>query len=77
VIDELWGEIARVGAPDTRVIFRTAGELSPVESALSPEVAARFRYRPEQSRELHRADRSAIYGMFHLYERVPGDAGTP
>ena len=75
VIDDLWTAIARVGAPDTRVIFRTAGELSPVESALSPSTAAHFVYHDEASRRLHRADRSAIYGMFHLYEKAPAAAG--
>jgi len=74
VIDELWGEIARVGGPDTRVIFRTAGEKSPVETALSPANRARFHYDEQRSRELHAQDRSAIYGMFHLYERVATDA---
>ena len=74
VIDELWGEIARVGGPDTRVIFRTAGEKSPVETALSPAHRAQFHYDEERSRVLHAQDRSAIYGMFHLYERVDQDA---
>ncbi len=74
VIDELWGEIVRVGGPDTRVIFRTAGEKSPVEAALSPETRARFHYDQERSRVLHAQDRSAIYGMFHLYERVGSNA---
>ena len=67
VIDELWGQIARVGASGTRVIFRTAGEKSPVEAALSPENRRRFAYQLERSQELHKQDRSAIYGMFHLY----------
>jgi len=70
VIDDLWGHIARVGGANTRVIFRTAGEKSPVEAALSPDTKARFVYREERSRQLHLQDRSAIYGMFHLYEMV-------
>jgi len=77
VIDELWGHIARVGAAGTRVIFRTAGEKSPVDAALSPETKARFAYRADRSRELHLQDRSAIYGMFHLYEMVGTPAGGP
>jgi S-adenosylmethionine-diacylglycerol 3-amino-3-carboxypropyl transferase len=81
VIEELWGEVARVGAPGTRVIFRTAGEKSPVEAALSPELRDRFHYDRERSAELHKQDRSAIYGMFHLYEMLdaprPAAAGTP
>jgi len=74
VIEELWSEIARVGGPQARVIFRTAGEKSPVETALSPATRARFRYEEERSRRLHEQDRSAIYGMFHLYERLDADA---
>jgi len=75
VIDDLWGHIARVGGLGTRVIFRTAGERSPVETALSPGTKERFAYRQERSRELHRQDRSAIYGMFHLYEMVDPATG--
>jgi len=74
VIDALWGEILRVGAADTRVIFRTAGEKSPVEEALSPDKRAQFHYDPERCRVWHAQDRSAIYGMFHLYERVGAHA---
>lgn len=70
VIEELWREIARVGGPGSRVIFRTAGEKSPVDPALPPDLAARFRYQGQRCRELHLEDRSAIYGMFHLYEMV-------
>jgi S-adenosylmethionine-diacylglycerol 3-amino-3-carboxypropyl transferase len=71
VIEDLWSHIVRVGGPDTRVIFRTAGEKSPVESALSPATRSRFVYEQERAQELHKQDRSAIYGMFHLYRMVP------
>jgi S-adenosylmethionine-diacylglycerol 3-amino-3-carboxypropyl transferase len=70
VIDELWSLIAKVGADDTRVIFRTAGEKSPVDEAFSPATAAQFRCNTEESRRLHEKDRSAIYGMFHIYNKV-------
>jgi S-adenosylmethionine-diacylglycerol 3-amino-3-carboxypropyl transferase len=69
VIESLWGEIGRAAAPGARVIFRTAGEKSPVESALSTSTRGLYDYREDRSRELHLQDRSAIYGMFHLYER--------
>ena len=46
-----------------------------MESALSPAARGRFTYREERSKELHRQDRSAIYGMFHLYEMAGGPAG--
>jgi S-adenosylmethionine-diacylglycerol 3-amino-3-carboxypropyl transferase len=72
VIEDLWSQIARVGSNDSRVIFRTAGEKSPVEEALAPETRSRFRYDEERSRSLYEQDRSAIYGMFHLYEKVAG-----
>jgi S-adenosylmethionine-diacylglycerol 3-amino-3-carboxypropyl transferase len=58
------------------LIFRTAGEKSPVETALEPATAAHFAYRLERSRHLHGQDRSAIYGMFHLYEKVPAATGV-
>ncbi|MFM8704897.1 MAG: DUF3419 family protein, partial [Planctomycetia bacterium] len=81
VIERLWSDIARVGAADTRVIFRTAGEKSPVEQALEPATREKFAYRAERSRALHEQDRSAIYGMFHLSEMVaaprPAAAATP
>jgi len=71
VIEDLWRQVVRVGGPDTRVIFRTAGEKSPVEAALPPEVRGRFHYDADRSQALHAQDRSAIYGMFHLYEMLP------
>jgi S-adenosylmethionine-diacylglycerol 3-amino-3-carboxypropyl transferase len=71
VIEDLWKQVVRVGAPGTRVIFRTAGEKSPVETALTPEIRSRFFYNKDRSLELHKQDRSAIYGMFHLYEMIP------
>ncbi|MFM8436348.1 MAG: DUF3419 family protein [Planctomycetia bacterium] len=71
VIEDLWRQVVRVGRPNTRVIFRTAGEKSPVEAALPPEVRGRFHYDTDRSRAFHAQDRSAIYGMFHLYEMLP------
>ena len=70
VIEELWSLIAQVGSEDAKVIFRTAGEKSPVEEALAPETRAKFSYQVERSQKLHLKDRSAIYGMFHLYEKT-------
>jgi S-adenosylmethionine-diacylglycerol 3-amino-3-carboxypropyl transferase len=67
VIAQLWAEIARVGEPGSRIIFRTAGEKSPIEESLPPELLARFECERELARELHEQDRSAIYGMFHVY----------
>jgi S-adenosylmethionine-diacylglycerol 3-amino-3-carboxypropyl transferase len=67
-IAALWQQMARVGRPGTRVIFRTAGTASPVEAALPDALRRRFTYHRASSEALHDQDRSAIYGMFHLYE---------
>ncbi len=66
-IAALWAEIARVGAPGARIVFRTAGRASVVEPALPDALRSRFSYERARSETLHLRDRSAIYGMFHLY----------
>jgi len=66
-IAELWREIARVGTPGARIIFRTAGSSSVVDPALPDPLRERFTYHRDSSEALHAQDRSAIYGMFHLY----------
>jgi S-adenosylmethionine-diacylglycerol 3-amino-3-carboxypropyl transferase len=66
-IAALWRELARVGAPGTRIIFRTAGPDSVVEPALPTALRDRFSYERARSEALHAQDRSAVYGMFHLY----------
>lgn len=75
VIAGLWAQIARVGRRGTRVIFRTAGTVSPIEDALPAELRSRFIYEKELSLRLHEQDRSAIYGMFHTYS-MPGPASA-
>lgn len=67
-ITDLWTAIAEKGAPDSRVIFRTAGSKSPVETSLPVELMARFEYDADLSAELFKKDRSSIYGGFHLYK---------
>lgn len=66
-IASLWQALARVGEPGARIVFRTAGPHSVVESVLPEELRDRFTYQRVRSEELHAQDRSAIYGMFHLY----------
>lgn len=66
-IAALWAEIDRVGRPGTRIIFRTASSVSPIEKALPPDLMGRFRYEDELSKALHEKDRAAIYGGFHVY----------
>lgn len=63
----LWRQIWRTARPGARVIFRTAGSASPLETALTGDLLKPWVYDPETSRRLHDQDRSAIYGGFHLY----------
>ncbi len=69
-INELWTEVARVGQPGSRIVFRTGGRVSVIEPALEPKLRERIVYEEDLSRELFRRDRSAIYGGFHVYELV-------
>lgn len=73
-IASLWAEIARVGGPGARIIFRTAARRSLVEEALPSALRARFDYEEALSQKLFAQDRSAIYGGFHVYS-ILTDAG--
>jgi S-adenosylmethionine-diacylglycerol 3-amino-3-carboxypropyl transferase len=69
---DLWREIDRTAdSRDARIIFRTAGNDSPLSRKLSPELLAPWHYLEEESRAWHRRDRSSIYGGFHVYKRRP------
>ncbi|MDM7924330.1 MAG: BtaA family protein [Pyrinomonadaceae bacterium] len=68
-ISQLWTAIAGKAPSGSRIIFRTAGSSSPVETALPAELRERFRYEEALSRELFKRDRASIYGGFHLYIR--------
>lgn len=64
---ELWTAIADKAEPGSRIIFRTAGESSPIEVNLPTELRERFHYDAELSKKLFKQDRASIYGGFHLY----------
>jgi len=66
----LWQEITRTARPGARVIFRTAGVASPLERALPPAIAQRWRADHVTADRLHARDRSAIYGGFHLMHLI-------
>ncbi|MEZ5815216.1 MAG: DUF3419 family protein [Alphaproteobacteria bacterium] len=75
-LNTLWREVVRTARPGARVIFRTAGEASPLEKALSKDLRGQFDYDPSFSAEAVKKDRSSIYGGFHVYTlREAEDAG--
>ena len=66
-LNELWREITRTARPGARAIFRTAAEPSLLPGRVDDVMLRQWRYEAEQSRDLTRRDRSAVYGGFHLY----------
>ena len=66
-LNELWQEVVRTAQPGARIIFRTAGDESPLEDALEKDLRAKFHYDPSASAEAVKKDRSSIYGGFHVY----------
>src|SRR5580698_8369428 len=68
-IRALWNAIDRAGSDDVRVIFRTAGKQSPLESDELASLRHIWRRNEERSAVGFARDRSGIYGGFHCYER--------
>jgi len=64
---DLWSVIKEKAEPNSRIIFRTAGTASPLETTLPDKLRSRFVYEKELSQNLFNQDRSSIYGAFHLY----------
>jgi S-adenosylmethionine-diacylglycerol 3-amino-3-carboxypropyl transferase len=72
VMAQLWEQIDRTAdTRDARVIFRTAGEDSPLPRKLPAALLAPWQYLEAESRAFHAQDRSSIYGGFHVYCRRP------
>jgi S-adenosylmethionine-diacylglycerol 3-amino-3-carboxypropyl transferase len=72
VLAALWEQIDRTAdTRDARVIFRTAGDDSPLPRKLPAALLAPWQYQEAESRAFHAQDRSSIYGGFHMYSRRP------
>jgi S-adenosylmethionine-diacylglycerol 3-amino-3-carboxypropyl transferase len=69
-LTELWTAISEKSTPGARVIFRTAGAASPIETTLPRELREKFDYQENLSKRLFKQDRASIYGGFHLYVRM-------
>jgi S-adenosylmethionine-diacylglycerol 3-amino-3-carboxypropyl transferase len=67
ILNDLWTAIAERGEQNSRIIFRTAGANSPLETSLPKELIGKFKYEKDWSPELFKQDRASIYGGFHLY----------
>jgi S-adenosylmethionine-diacylglycerol 3-amino-3-carboxypropyl transferase len=66
-LNDLWREVARTGRPGARIIFRTAGDVSPLTDVLPEALLSKFSYDPAMSQPAVDKDRSSIYGGFHTY----------
>lgn len=64
---DLWSAIAERSVSGARIIFRTAGAASPIETTLPDDLRSKFIYEEALSKELSERDRASIYGGFHLY----------
>ncbi|MBK1888475.1 BtaA family protein [Undibacterium sp. 14-3-2] len=69
-LTSLWEEVNRTAAPGARVVFRTAGQSSPLEAALPSTLLSTWHTDTGHNRALHALDRSAIYGGMHLYQKT-------
>ena len=67
MMTDLWQAIADKGGKNSRIIFRTAGASSPIETNLPSGLREKFVYEEDFSKELFKQDRASIYGGFHLY----------
>jgi S-adenosylmethionine-diacylglycerol 3-amino-3-carboxypropyl transferase len=68
-IGALWNAIDRTGSNNVRVIFRTAGVESPLESTELAPLRQIWARDEERSAIGFAQDRSGIYGGFHCYAR--------
>jgi S-adenosylmethionine-diacylglycerol 3-amino-3-carboxypropyl transferase len=68
-IRSIWEAIDRCGKDDVRVIFRTAGEVSPLENEDLGTLQSGWQRDQVRSAIGLQQDRSGIYGGFHLYRR--------
>tara|TARA_R110001592_G_scaffold79054_5_gene236809 strand:+ start:27618 stop:28880 length:1263 start_codon:yes stop_codon:yes gene_type:complete len=66
-LNDLWSAVLRSGTDGARVIFRTAGEESPLTNGLTQDNLAPWDYDASKAQPDNERDRSSIYGGFHTY----------
>ena len=67
-LNALWSAITASAAPDSRVIFRTAGEQTILPGRVADSILGQWTYLSDLSSTLNAQDRSSIYGGFHVYQ---------
>ncbi|MEP4341428.1 MAG: DUF3419 family protein, partial [Lentilitoribacter sp.] len=67
-LNALWTQITRTAVEGARVIYRTAGIPDILPGRIADNILSRWDYLKDQSETLHKQDRSAIYGGFHIYQ---------
>ena len=68
-LTELWQEVNRTSMDNARVVFRTAGTLSPLENKLPGHLLYNWSTDPFQNAKWTKMDRSAIYGAVFMYQK--------
>ncbi|MGH1375846.1 MAG: DUF3419 family protein [Alphaproteobacteria bacterium] len=66
-LNELWEAVLRSAKDGARVIFRTAGDYSPLTDALKEDTLSPWEYDESLAAPRNEQDRSSIYGGFHTY----------
>ncbi len=69
-LNALWAQITRTAAPGARVVFRTGGAPDILPGRVSADTLDQWSYDAQVSAAGLAADRSAIYGGFHVYRRA-------
>ena len=66
-LNDLWEAVLRSASDGARVIFRTAGDISPLTDKLKSENLSPWEYDQSLAHPRNEQDRSSIYGGFHTY----------
>lgn len=66
-LNDLWEAVLRSATDGARVIFRTAGDESPLTEGLKEENLSPWEYDQSLAAPRNEQDRSSIYGGFHTY----------
>lgn len=71
-LTRLWAEITRTAKLGARVLYRTAASPDVVAGHVPEDILGQWHYAPREQREdWTRRDRSAVYGMTHLWTLKP------